>query len=250
MQFEPHIWDALKAHAAAEFPRECCGVVIVFRGRQQYRPCRNLAVGTDNFAIHPEDYAAADEAGEIVAIGHSHPNLPPTPSQADRVACEETRVPWLIVNHPVGTQFELKPSGYVAPLVGREWSHGVLDCYAIIRDWYRQERNIELLDFERRDQWWNRGENLYVENFEKAGFVEIPASDMEMGDVILMQVGSPVANHGAIYLGDGLILHHVQNRLSTRDVYGGFWQKNTVKTLRYDPSNFVRRTGPKIRPTL
>jgi hypothetical protein len=48
-----------------------------------------------------------------------------------------------------------------------------------------------------------------------------------------MQVASPVPNHAAIYLDDGPILHHLQGRLSSRDVYGGYWQKITTHTLRH-----------------
>jgi len=48
-------------------------------------------------------------------------------------------------------------------LVGREWSHGVLDCYALVRDWFRAERGVELPNFVRFDDWWKRGENLYLE---------------------------------------------------------------------------------------
>ena len=220
-------------HGVREFPREACGLVIIFKGRQQYAACRNIAEGTDQFAIHPEDYADADAKGEIVAVVHTHPNLPPVPSQADRVSCEQTGIAWFIVGIPTLVWGELYPSGYVAPLVGRVWSHGVLDCYSIIRDWYQQERGITLLDFDRRDEWWLRGENLYAENFAKAGFREVSVNDLQTGDVIMMTIGASVANHGAIYLGDEVMLHHIQNRLSTRDVYGGFWQKNTVKVVRH-----------------
>lgn len=239
MTLTDDVKDAVAQHAADEYPRECCGLVIVFKGRQQYRPCRNIAVGTDQFAMHPEDYVSADQAGEIVAVVHSHPNIPARPSQADLVACEATGLPWFILSWPVGTWEEVYPTGYVAPLVGRQWSHGVLDCYSIIRDWYAQERGITLPDFERHDEWWLRGENLYEKNFAKAGFHPINRDELSAGDVILMQVGSPVANHGAIYLGDGLILHHVQNRLSTRDVYGGYWLKHTKTFLRHENGSFT-----------
>lgn len=227
-------------HAEREFPREACGLVVIQKGRQVYKPCRNLAVGTDQFVIDPEDYANADQSGEIVAVVHSHPNMSPEPSQADLVSCEASGLPWFILSHPVGTWSETFPKGYKAPLVGRQWSHGVLDCYSIIRDWYAIERGILLPDFQRHDEWWLKGENLYEENFDKAGFYEISSDDLRTGDVILMQVGSPVSNHGAIYLGDGLILHHVQNRLSTRDVYGGYWLKNTTKYLRYEENSATR----------
>ena len=222
--------------ANLEFPREACGLVIIKNGKQKYWHCRNIGRGTDNFVIDPEDYAKADEQGEIVAVIHSHPNLSAKPSQADLVSCETSRLPWFICGIPSEHWEYIEPSGYVAPLVGREWSHGVLDCYAIIRDWYKQERNIELLDFERSDEWWKIGGNLYLDNFAKAGFKKINVDDLDVGDVILMTLFSEVPNHGAIYLGDQQILHHVQNRLSTRDVYGGYWLKNTYCYLRYEKS--------------
>ena len=49
-----------------------------------------------------------------------------------------------------------------------------------------------------------------------------------------MQLESPVPNHAGIYLGDGVVLHHVQGRLSSRDVYGGYYQKVTAKVLKHE----------------
>lgn len=227
---------AITNHAKEQFPRESCGLVIIFKGRQQYRKCNNLGVGTDNFILDPLDYEKADTEGEIVAVIHSHPNVSVKPSQADLVACEASGLPWFIIGLPSEQWSYIEPTGYIAPLVGRTWSHGVLDCYAIIRDWYKQERNIELPDFHRSDEWWKRGENLYMENFEKAGFKEISQEELSYGDCILMTIGSSVPNHGALYLGDGVILHHVQNRLSTREIFGGYYLKNAIGYYRYENS--------------
>lgn len=234
MKLADAIAQQIIEHAGQEYPRECCGLLLVIKGKQRYFPCKNIAVGTDQFTIDPEDYAAAEEAGDIVAVIHSHPDGSPQPSQADRVSCEASGFPWFIYAHPAGTWAELFPEGYKAPYVGRQWSHGVLDCYAIIRDWYANERGILLPDFERHDEWWLRGENLYEENFEKCGFVPISCDELRTGDLVFMQIVSPVSNHAAIYLGDGIILHHIQNRLSTRDVYGGYWLKNTTRYLRHE----------------
>lgn len=220
-------------HAKAAYPREACGLLVIRKGREVYFPCRNIGVGTDQFVIHPEDYAYADAEGEIVGVVHSHPNLPPTPSQADLVACEASGLPWHIVGIPNETWVSIKPTGYVAPLVGRVWSHGVLDCYSLVQDWFLMNRGVLLPSFPRFDEWWKRGENLYLDNFATVGFSAIDAADIETGDCFLMQVASPVPNHAAVYLGDGLILHHLQGRLSSRDVYGGYWQKITTHTLRY-----------------
>ncbi|TXH06674.1 MAG: peptidase P60 [Rhodocyclaceae bacterium] len=220
-------------HAREEFPREACGLLVIRKGREVYIRCRNIGIGTDQFVIHPEDYAAADIQSEIVGVVHSHPGMTPEPSQADRVACEATGLRWHIVGFPSEAWVSMDPAGFAAPLVGREWSHGVLDCYSLVRDWFRIERSIELPNFARFDDWWTRGENLYLENFAQAGFAVIDPCDLQPGDCFLMQVASPVPNHAAVYLGDGLILHHLQGRLSSRDVYGGYWQKVTTHVLRH-----------------
>src|SRR5260364_213270 len=52
------------------------------KSQEHYVPFCNLAASDAHFILHPEDYAAAEEAGEVVCIVHSHPNLPPLPSEA------------------------------------------------------------------------------------------------------------------------------------------------------------------------
>ena len=90
---------------------------------------------------------------------------------------------------------QFAPTGWQAPLLGRQFFHGVLDCYTLVRDWYSREAGIELPDFERADDWWNQGQDLYMEQFAQAGFSRIPdAAQILPGDVILMAVRSPVAN--------------------------------------------------------
>ena len=221
-------------HAREEFPREACGLLMVVNGKERYRRCRNLAVGTDQFVMDPVDYATAELSGDILAIVHSHPSTPAEPSQADLVACEASGLPWHIVAIPSQRWAYLEPTGYRAPLVGRTWSHGVLDCYAIIRDWFAIEKQIALPDFARHDEWWLRGENLYLDNFAAAGFKTITADQLQPGDVILMRVFSPVPNHGAVYLGDNQVIHHVQNRLSCREPYSIFWRNRTTHFLRHE----------------
>lgn len=231
------ILDAIREHAAACAPAECCGLAVVRRGKLRYVPCRNLAAGSptaDTFLIDPEDYAAAEDRSTIVAIVHSHVNLNPRPSMADLVGIEASNLPWLIVNHPVGSYTLTEPSGYVAPLIGRPFVHAVLDCYSLIRDWYATERSITLPDYERPDKWWEKdGYDLYVKNFTHAGFVEIAERDLLPGDVILMCIAANRTNHGGIYAGNNQILQHCMGRLSSRDVWGGAWRKAATHYLRY-----------------
>lgn len=239
---------AINAHAERDYPRESCGLVVIAKGRERYIPCANTAQGTEHFVLPAEEYAAAEDIGAITAIVHSHPDAPPQPSQADLVSCEASGLPWHIVRVDLvdgaakaGEMAPIEPSGYKAPLVGRQFFHGVLDCYQLIVDWYAEERGITLKQFERSDNWWNDGaSDLYTEGFPQAGFAHIKDGELpQAGDVILMQIRAKngVPNHAAIYLGDGLMLHHLHGRLSSRDIYGGYFQEVTRAIVRYQPYN-------------
>jgi len=229
-------------HGKAEFPREACGLVVIVRGKERYWPCNNISPvsAEDQFAMDPHDYAAAEEAGEIVGLFHTHIYLPPIPSEADLVACEATALEWHILSLPTETWHSFEPTGYEAPLVGRVHCWGTLDCWTIVYDWYQRERGITLLNVPRVKDFWKDGKDLLGENYKAAGFFSIDEDEpLDVGDVILMQTGdSMVPNHVALYIGDDNILHHSEGRLSSRDVYGGWFKKHTVKVVRYegDPS--------------
>lgn len=241
---------AITTHALAEYPRECCGLIVAIGRREAYRPCTNLAQGLEQFRMSAEDWADAEDVGRVLAVVHSHPDAPATPSDADRAACEATGLPWVIVSVRDGVAQDVQqiaPTGWTAPLLGRQFFHGVLDCYTLIRDWYQREAGIGLLDFERADDWWNQGQDLYMQGFAKTGFERVPdGAALQPGDVVLMAVRSPVANHAGIYLDKrplaeapdlhpvpNAMLHHLYGRLSERVVYGGHWQEIARAVVRH-----------------
>src|SRR5690606_31664033 len=97
------------------------------------------------------------------------------------------------------------------------------------------EKGIDLLQFPRDQEWWNDPEGpelLSPDNFKKAGFVEIEYTDLEVGDVILAAIRSTKVNHCGIYIGRGLVLHHLYGRLSKREPLGP-WTKFCRYYLRY-----------------
>jgi proteasome lid subunit RPN8/RPN11 len=227
------------AHAKETMDRECCGLIVTYRRRKTYIPVRNIAEHHKDFMMHPQDQADAEDKGTVLAVVHSHPKTKPQPTQADLVFMNmplaEHRVPWVIVNPRTGQHTVTEPSGYEAPLVGREFSHGILDCYTIVRDYYQRTLGITLKDYARPDNWWLKGMDLYRDNFADTDFIEVKDGSLQLHDFLLIQVASPVANHGAIYLGDSenRILHHVAGKVSGRDAYGGYWRKCTRAVLRH-----------------
>lgn len=243
--------NAMKAHARAEFPREAAGFIVQTERGEEYVRLKNLSEQVDRVIVCPKSQAAAYKKGEVIAFFHSHPNLPAAPSEADKVGCESMGLPWLIYalnDHDGDLKFDplitMKPSGYQGPLIGRFFYHGVLDCYTLVLDYYQRELGITLPNFERDDEWWKQGQNLYEENFAKAGFEQV--ADLQPHDVVLMQYYSPVTNHAGVFIGDATLnsesvgfalpdsmIHHASNRLSERVIYGGYWKDITRMVLRH-----------------
>ncbi|WP_413724643.1 C40 family peptidase [Sodalis sp. RH16] len=224
------IENDILAHASACAPAECCGLVV----NDAYIPCKNIAAKPQaTFEINPDDWSAAEDKGDILVVVHSHPGGVPFLSEADRIAQCRSGLPWWLVCDGAVHKFRCVP-----PLLGRKFEHGVMDCYTVMRDAYHLCGH-DLPDFDRQDDWWANGQDLYIENMEAGGFIRLAAEDeIQVGDVFLMCLGTtgqhvPKANHSAIYIGDQFILHQRPNTLSKRDVYGGYWQRFTHSIWRY-----------------
>jgi proteasome lid subunit RPN8/RPN11 len=81
----------IEAHARAEWPNECCGLLIGREGAidTSYR-ARNELKSSTRYRIAPEDHFAAVRHArglrlEVIGAYHSHPAGAPTPSWTDRL---------------------------------------------------------------------------------------------------------------------------------------------------------------------
>lgn len=236
------IKKAINTHANAEYPRESCGVIV----GKEYIPCTNIAADDAQFEIDPIDLVGASKEGKIKAYVHSHPDGSCQPSMPDRVQMNLHGLPWIISN---GTECAIhKPDGYQAPLLGREYHHGLMDCYSLVKDYYQRELGITLNDYERTDAWWENKDSkpLYVDNFKKEGFVEVDT--IQKHDIILCRLGrTEHVNHALVFIGDGtlksertddvigdsLVLHHPYNRESLREIYGDNWMRRAAIIIRH-----------------
>lgn len=221
------IKQQILAHARTCAPQESCGFVIKTLASLHYFPCQNVALEPESFfEISPDEWIEAEQQGQIVALVHSHPDGLPILSEADRAFQKATALPWWLVCNEQIYQFRYFPS-----LLGRAFEHGKMDCFTLFRDAYHLA-GIEIPDFDREDEWWQSEQDLYLDNMEKQGFYRV--KEVEPGDVILVCLGSEKANHAAIYCGEQYVLHHCPQRLSKRDVYGGYWLNYTHSIWRHE----------------
>lgn len=234
--------SVLYSQARKHRPNEMCGVLIKLEDSDhnyKYVPIPNVHPSPVNaFMLDPQKYHEVNENSAVVAIVHSHTGSS-APSGTDIAQCNTHGLPYVIVSNNSPDISITYPTQ--TPLLGRHYVHGTDDCYGIVRDFYLRELGIELPDFDRDDMWWvkDNSSSLYVDNFDSAGFVQVPKTtieDLQYGDFLVCYWGETLyPNHGLIWLGsktdfiseeappcvgDRIYLHHMYDSLSTRTVMG------------------------------
>ncbi len=94
----------LDAHARAERPNECCGL-LVGRGDRVARSvrARNARASPTRYLVDPRDHfatirAARAEGLAVLGAYHSHPASPPVPSITDLAEANDPDLVYLIVS--------------------------------------------------------------------------------------------------------------------------------------------------------
>lgn len=227
--------EEIREHFEAEYPREACGLIGVVKGKKKYFPCENVAEDEDDFIMSSSDYMKYKRSMDIIGIVHNHPDATNEPSNADIDNCNALGIPYYIFSYPDMELNIVEPKINTNPLLGREYSFGVADCFEAMRDWLAVE-NIHIPPrdlFE--DDWWLKGLDYFTEeNIKnwKHKKVETPKKN----DVLIFQINASTPNHCGVYLGNDVFFHHAVNRLSCRESLYPFWIEHIVGIYRYDNS--------------
>lgn len=130
---------------------------------------------------------------------------------------------------------EYFPSRYFdkPPYEGRPFYHGLLDCYTLGQDWYAREHGVATPhNVDRPWMWWSNSQSLYLAHADKSGFKPVKGN-VEIGDVFIYKIGSNIANHCGIYMGDNKILHHLNGRFSCVEPIPKRFQGYLAQIVRY-----------------
>ena len=214
------------------YPEEGCGLLINKRGKIVWKFCKNIADDKkENFQIDPKEYVKARLSGDIHAIVHSHPDISCEPSEADKKASDHLGIPYIIYSLPDAEKYVYTPKKLSNPLLGRNYEFGKHDCWSLVRDYYRENLEIELPMLEFEDDWWEKGLNYFDDLYESFGFVKVKEPQEHDGIVFKVMANTP--NHCGVYLQEGLFLHHAVDRLSCREsLYSSLWGKSVVGYYR------------------
>jgi proteasome lid subunit RPN8/RPN11 len=241
MNLPNNVKQTIKEHSLREQPNECCGLVINQQGELVGVECKNVAENTvDTFAISPKDYVKASNRGKIVTYYHSHLENNFF-SEFDKFSAESHKIPATMYCISKDSFNYYIPNGYEIPYTGRQYVLGYMDCYALVLDYFRNEKNIVLKDLESPYRFVNdlaahpdNAENnpVLLNHFVENGFIEV--KDPKPYDVFLtrnVSIQSPL--HCIINLGSNQILHHPYKKDSLIEPYIKFWKNRTVHILRH-----------------
>ena len=104
VQIRRSVLAEMDAHACAELPNECCGLLIGSADQiARVARARNLRPSPTRYLIDPEDHFAAIRAArgeglEVVGAYHSHPGVPPVPSATDLTEANDEHYLYVIVS--------------------------------------------------------------------------------------------------------------------------------------------------------
>jgi len=104
MRIRSAVVDAIIAHARAEAPRECCGLLIgTGTAVEEALPAENVRASEVSFLVSPQDHFAAIRHARtthrsVVGAYHSHPRSPAVPSPTDVAEANDPSLLHVIVS--------------------------------------------------------------------------------------------------------------------------------------------------------
>jgi proteasome lid subunit RPN8/RPN11 len=210
-------------HAKNCYPAECCGLLGKKGKNIVWTPMENVSNSQDTFEMDPKEYTRQMLTQKILAVVHSHVNEPVVASQNDLIQCNALGIDYIIVD--INGNWN-----HVKPLEGRPYVWKQYDCLTLVSDYYKMHYNFSVV-------WDDRDYDSYYETdyfsvFPQLGFKEV--KDLSVGNAILFKVRSKVENHCAVYLGDGKILHHTENRVSSIQSLYPLWAKFKTRILKHE----------------
>lgn len=223
-----NIQQLIKNACLLNLKEESCG----FFYDDSIYPCTNIAVNKANsFKISSKDYIIANKIKPL-GIYHSHPNGPQKHSLYDRIKSEQNNLSSIVYDLKSDSFNYYFPNGFLKKYLGIPFKIGANDCLSLARKFFKNEYNVNIIDYPRSEDWQDKNPNYFIDNYEKENFIEV--KEAKEGDIFLIKfLKNYPPTHILIYLGGELVLHHPRNEPSCITIYSEPWQIRTAITLRH-----------------
>lgn len=201
--------------------------------------CKNDSEDPCNhFVLSPYDYLRVAHKNRVYALFHSHVNDETEFSELDKINSENYNLIYILYNLKHNLFREYFPTkSYKSKYIGREFKMGSSDCFILIKDYYQNELGISINDgIERDEEWYTKNKNIFFDFWKKNDeFIEVQGFDnIRKYDCLIIQYPkNPTPSHVMLYLANNLILHQLNNKLSTVELLSNVHKKCTKKILRH-----------------
>lgn len=241
--FSDNLLTQIKNHALWTAPEECCGLFVKIENGLMAIEAKNISKLDKNhhFTIDFQAFLEAEKVGEVKGYYHSHN------SEVDGYIFSEIDLKnfkihnlFSVIYNVKENQFYFLTDGDRLTYIGRKFKIGKEDCFSLVREYYKKELNITIMDYARDSKWYVKEPEIWVKNREKEGFTiiyegnDFTLSNLKPHDVLLSKFRDiPYPSHAAVYVGNGMVLHHPATKYSTIEPLCGEIKDKTVVILRH-----------------
>jgi proteasome lid subunit RPN8/RPN11 len=237
--FDKDILEQIKDLSKENLKEEICGFIYLKNNKQKIFKCQNISSQKDKkFIINPEDFERCSYYGQIISVFHSHINNRGF-SEEDIIESLKNQIPYALYNIRQDKFYFFDSIKYkhYEKYINIPYRNGYDDCWSIIQKYFKNELNINFSDpepdrYDYEDEFeWNRLKkarcnydpfsweyDVRQSFFNSNGLFKIPFNsfeDIKVNDILIIKYPwQPFSTFGAIYLGDGLILEHVNQEPS------------------------------------
>lgn len=235
--------DYIKKHSLEEKNKECCGLIYknpdsnlgIFR-------CGNASdIPKEHFFINPKEFVEASCLGDIIGIYHSHVEKENF-SFLDKTNANGHALIFVMYNIKNDFFKIYYPQSNNNTYINKAFQIGKVDCFSLVREYYKEEFDIEIPDYPRTEAQLEEYSNMFSKRFNEGNFSIIidgqitkdNFSKLKENDILIFRDKNEKESHMAIYLGGNTILHHRRNKLSCMEPFHQIYKDKTVFTVRHN----------------
>ena len=250
--------NKIKAHCSSNKNEESCGFIYENKNVLHIYKCKNIASDPKKyFIISDEDYEKCSYKGEIICCFHSHINNRGFSPEDIRESLKNN-LPYILYNVKQDKFYFFNAIKYksYSQYIDIPYRNGHNDCWSILQKYYKNELNIDILDpepdrflYEDEYEWaeikrkkynyepFSWGYDIRKQFFNSTNLFKIEFNEFQNFDkhdiLIIKYPWQPFPSFGCIYLGEDLVLEHVNQQLSKISSIRKGHEKAIQYILRY-----------------